>query len=297
MSTTETRLAKGALVISIDLELAWGVWDHVSPDDVDLASRLELSIVHELVALLDEYDVPATWAIVGRLMVPPRRDENLLGAPAAWFAPEAIDAVREATCPQEIGSHGYAHIYFGEHGRDELRADLRSAKELHERERLGFTSFVFPRNQVANVDLLAEVGIAVFRSHDAGLLKLAERFGKRARQLTNVAEKTIPTAPPIVFPKRHASGLVELPSSLLLLGRNGVRRVISSRVMLAKCRAGLHAAVEARGIFHLWFHPSNFYYERAKQMAVLRGTLAEARRLATNGELDLRTMGSFANAS
>jgi hypothetical protein len=65
--------------------------------------------------------------------------------------------------------------------------------------------------------------------------------------------------------------------------------------MQRKLRAGLLAASEQRGLFHLWFHPSNFYYDRAAQLRILDVALEEACRLRGRGVLDVRTMGSFAD--
>jgi len=112
----------------------------------------------------------------------------------------------------------------------------------------------------------------------------------------NLLTKVIPSAPPTVLPIRHrslAGEIVELPSSLLLLGRNGIRRAATANVLKTKMRKGLRRASLDRRVFHVWFHPSNFYADAQTQFDVLESCLLEARRLADAGEIDLRTMGSF----
>jgi hypothetical protein len=42
---------KGALTISIDLELAWGVWDRLTPDDLRMAETAERPICAAVGAL------------------------------------------------------------------------------------------------------------------------------------------------------------------------------------------------------------------------------------------------------
>ncbi|HEV7463198.1 MAG TPA: hypothetical protein VGN85_04715 [Methyloceanibacter sp.] len=58
----------GKLTISIDLELAWGVWDTVTPGRLRLAEEAERPIVAALIALFDRHAIPATWAMVAALL-------------------------------------------------------------------------------------------------------------------------------------------------------------------------------------------------------------------------------------
>ena len=48
-------MAKGKLTISIDLELAWGVWDVLTAEHIYLAETAERPICAALIELFDRY--------------------------------------------------------------------------------------------------------------------------------------------------------------------------------------------------------------------------------------------------
>jgi peptidoglycan/xylan/chitin deacetylase (PgdA/CDA1 family) len=289
----------GALCISIDVELAWGIWDKPSAEYHARCAAHEAEIIGKLVALFERYEVSATWAIVGRLL---ERDaqaaKSTAYGDAIWYAPAVIDQIRAARVAQDIGSHSYGHVYFGETPREALRRDLTDARRVHDRHGLPFTSFVFPRNQVAHLDLLREAGVRVFRSVDHGWhMAVRERLGRSAGRVANLADKLLPIAPAAVQPIAHGGGparaLIELPSSMLLMARNGLRRAVHPLAIVGKARRGLAAARRTGGIFHLWFHPSNFYYQPERQLATLDGIVAAAVKLRDRGELEIRPMSSY----
>ena len=286
-------MAGGYLCISIDLELAWGTWDRPREAQHPQCAELERVIVDRLVELLERHDVAATWAIVGRLLEPdPERRGD------AWYAPDVVDRVRRARVEQDIGSHTFAHVYFGELERAQLRADLEVARDLHARHGLGFTSFVFPRNQVEHLDLLREVGIRVFRSVDVGWhITTRSTLGTTAGRVANLVDKVLPVPPSVVQPIDRGFGLVELPSSMLLLARKGLRRAIHPMTTVAKAALGLERARREGGVFHLWFHPSNFYYDTDRQLATLDRILSRATHLRDRGEIAIRPMNTFAHSS
>jgi len=61
-------MGQGKLLISIDLESAWGVWDVLTPEHLRMAETAERPICAALVELFDRYEVPATWAVVAALL-------------------------------------------------------------------------------------------------------------------------------------------------------------------------------------------------------------------------------------
>jgi peptidoglycan/xylan/chitin deacetylase (PgdA/CDA1 family) len=290
-------MSPGALCISIDLELAWGTWDKPSAACHRLCAEKERLVVHALLELFASRAVPATWAVVGRLL------DRSGGAPATefgeriWYAPDLVEAIRNSPPGHDIGSHSFAHVYFEELDRGLLAADLRAARRIHEEHGLAFTSFVFPRNQVAHLDLLAEAGVKVFRSADVGWhTAIRKTAGTLPGRAAHLAHTLLPISPGVVQPRSHPFGLVELPSSMLLLARDGLRRLVRPEIAEMKAKLGLRRAARHGKVFHLWFHPSNFYRETDVQLGVLESILDEACAMRDRGAIDVRTMASYAQA-
>jgi hypothetical protein len=288
-------MAKGKLTISIDLELAWGVWDVLTAEQLQMAGTAERPICAALIELFDRYGVPATWAIVAALL-----DEassiSHPGSKACWFAPDIIERLVGAKVAHEIGSHSGRHIYFDNASAAEARADLEFAKDVHSANGLAFGSFIFPRGACGHLDQLARVGLHTFSHADVGWTVTARRAGGHAARIAKLVDKLLPIAPhPTVA--RQRDGLIELEKSMLLMGRNGLRRFILPPVTRAKLQLGLQRARRMGGTFHLWFHPSNFYYRRDEQLATLAWFLEHAADEAGRGHIDICTMGAYADMS
>lgn len=293
----ELPMQRGAFCISIDVEMGWGVWDRPTADYMERCLRLEIPIVERLLELFGRYDVVATWAVVGRLM------ERAGATPAGfgdgvWYDPGLVERIRAASPVQEIGSHSYEHIYFNTVGAEQAEADLAAAQRVHEAFGLPFTSFVYPRNGVAHTAALSRHGIKVYRSVDQGFHRtVARRLGSTGARAAHLLDKFSPTTPALVRPIRHPDGIVELPSSLLFMSRNGVRRLVHPSLLRQKAIRGLRAAAKHGGMFHLWFHPSNFYYDLETQFRTFESILSTAAALRDGGDLDIVPMGHFAEAA
>jgi len=285
-----------ALCLSIDVELAWGIWDRPSAEYHQLCADKERPIVAALLAMLARHDIRATWAVVGRLLE--RGDTPTSGGrhgERIWYAPDVVEAIRAAAPRHDIGSHGFAHVYFDELDPEQAERDVMAARRVHREHGLDFASFVFPRNQIAHLELLRASAIKVYRSVDRGWhIGVRQRAGRSAGRIAHLVDAMLPIAPTVVWPQRHASGLVELPGSMLLMGRNGARRLTHPRIVVQKARRGLDAARARDGIFHLWFHPSNFYYDTQRQLDVFDAILRSAAAMRERGEISVRTMSDFA---
>ena len=164
---------------------------------------------------------------------------------------------------------------------------------MHRAHSLAFKSFVFPRNAVGHLGALAQAGVRTFRGPDVGWPSRFHRFGTMVGRAANLADKFLPVAPQSVRAERR-DGLVDISGSMLLIGRNGLRRFVLPVLTRAKLAAGLRRAQASGGVFHLWFHPSNFYFRRGEQLATLAWFLERAAGEAGKGRLDIRTMGSYA---
>jgi hypothetical protein len=289
-------VSKGALCISIDLELAWGIWDQPSAEYHRMCAEKERAIVRSLLQLFSEREIAVTWAVVGRLLVRSKTfPTETVHGDRIWYAPDLFAAIREASPAHDIGSHGFAHLYFPSTPRERLREDLQAARRAHEAHGLPLTSFVFPRDQIAHPDLLAEAGLRVFRGGERGWYgAVRERLGRVPGRVAHFADKLLPLTPPLAQPRSAASGLVELPASMLVLGRYGLRRLVRPGMTELKAKLALRSAARHGSTFHLWFHPSNFYFETDVQLRVLRGILDEATTLRDRSAIEVRTMASYA---
>ena len=286
-------MTKGKLTISIDLELAWGVWDKLTPDYLRMVEIAERSICEGLIELFDRYDVPATWAVVAALL-DERSAESRPGNKTCWYAPDIIDWLVHSNAGHEIGSHGGKHVYFCDISPSEAQEDLDFASAVHADHSLPFRSLVFPRNAVGHLQLVACAGLRTFRGPDVGVFQVAHRAGRLVGRAANFADKFLPIAPTPVAAER-CGDLVDIPGSMLLLGRNGMRRFILPAVSRGKLKMGLARARRTNRIFHLWFHPSNFYYRRDEQLATLAWFLDHVADEVSRGHIEVRTMGSYAD--
>jgi hypothetical protein len=215
------------------------------------------------------------------------------GSKSCWYAPDVIERIVEAKVRQEVGSHGGRHIYFDRISSGEAQDDLDFAKSVHRAHGLGFESFAFPRNAVGHVDILARAGLRVLRGRDVGLLRTAHHGGRLAGRAANYVDQFLPVPPRPSFPDALGE-LVDIPGSMQMLGRNRLRRFLLPQVTRAKLLLGLERARRGGGTFHLWFHPSNFYYRRDEQLATLSWFLKRAADEASRGHIEFRTMGCYA---
>jgi hypothetical protein len=285
-----------ALCISIDLELMWGRWDKVDAPSIRLAEEAERPIVRRLLQLSERYQIPMTWAVVGRVFDDAYEVEDLPGSREAWFAPELVEAIQASPVAHDIGSHSHAHGYFDQLSDAEAFLDLERDLELRKRWGLPLRSWVFPCNKIGHVEKLARAGVEVYRTLDAGWLDAVRGLGPHVYSVCNLVDKILPITPPLVEAQaRSFDGCwaVALPSSTILTGRNGLRRLVSASVTRFRWRRAIEAAARQQKVFHAWFHPSNFYFDAEAQFSVLEAAFRLAAQKRDAGLLRISTMADF----
>lgn len=313
--------ACGTFTVSIDLELAWGCCDRPLRPQRRQELHRERAVVQEILRLFAKHDIRATWAIVGHLLLdqcpwtggevhseiprpinvhdtrnwffqhPPPSDPDQ----SLWYARDIVQWLLEASPTQEIASHSFCHmLYDPSHTtRPAVQADIQRARALHEAFGLPFQLFVFPRNRIGYLDLLAQAGIMSYRGNARRWYDWIPLLF--VRRLINFASYVAGTPPATVKPTIDYLGMVDVPSSMVLMSRNGLRRLVSTKSLIRKCIIGLNQAARCGETFHLWFHPSNFTYRTADQLAVLDAILQHARSLRKRGILEILTIGDQAN--
>lgn len=262
----------GTIVLSLDAELQWGFHDMADPPS-DRVERARSEWMR-LLDLLDDYSVPATWAVVGHLFLaecdgvhadhpaPPgwfdRDPGTNLDQHPGWYGPDLITAIRDAKVDHEIGSHGFSHVEIGRPEmapsvvRAELEASHRAADTMNETLR----SFVFPRNVVGNRAELAAAGFTCYRT------RYPRRLDSTPLRLPRKGIETIRGSPaPIVNPWIDEHGLVAIPPSIAIFAIEGITRdllrPVQERPVLRRIERGISAVANADGILHLWCHPND----------------------------------------
>ena len=291
----------GSVVISIDAELGWGFHDLESPPTARLESGRRGWQV--LLDQLEEFDVPTTWAVVGHLMLPSCDGEHAdHPAPEGWFerergewadreelrfCPDLVRAVLESPVDHELACHSFSHVLFGDTDttRELARAELERSLEIADDWGLSLESFVYPRNDVAHRDVLAETGFTAYRSRSP-----------TAGGVREVFETTVNGESRLVEPTVDEYGLVDVPASTFLFGFEGPARTAVEAVwedpMVAVARRGIDEAATGDGIFHLWVHPNNFVTERDDER--LRAVLSHLETRRAETDLRVETMGAVA---
>lgn len=299
--TTHPAAGRGALVISLDFELLWGMQD-LLPDDGG-AYRDNLlgarSAIPAMLELFAEFDIAATWATVGMLFAE-NREELEAWFPAAapayedprlstrgypfgnderddplHFASSIIRRIQEYP-GQEIGTHTFSHYYCLEPGQTapDFAADMQAAVGIAAARGVSLESIVFPRNQhnPAYDTILLDAGITTYRGNRAFWPDHPvdqTRYFHPARRVGRIADVYLPVA------RQNSTawsdvitecGLGNVPAHRLMVPRQ-------ARLEPVRLKRVIHEMTDAAAsgrIYHIWWHPHNFGVNQEENLGNLR---------------------------
>jgi peptidoglycan/xylan/chitin deacetylase (PgdA/CDA1 family) len=312
---------KPTFALTFDTELIWGSFDQISPKG--FASRYPdvRGTIDAVLRLLDQYDVAATWAVVGHLFLRAcQRDGSRLAHPELsarphqswrsgdwysadpctdrrrdplWYGDDILDALQSTHTPQEIGCHSFSHALYRDPAmtRAAVDADLEACIALAAARGLVLRSFVFPRNFEGHHEALQAHGFRAYRGLEP--TRQASLTGPVGRAV-RLADHLVALPPPVSTPHERLPGLWNIPASALLIPRTGLRRVVPVASQVRKAKAGLRRAKEVGGVFHLWTHPFNLASDRKTMIGMLEAILREAVDARSRGELVIEPMASIA---
>lgn len=292
----------GALVVSLDFELLWGVRDIVGPSDPyrrNVAGVWE--VLPRMLALFEEFEVAATWATVGFLFARSRAElEEFSPAikpqyrnTALWpydeptgdgerddplhYAPTLIEAVRR-TPRQEIASHTFSHYYCLEPGqsREAFAADLDSAVRIARQHGVTMRSIVFPRNQhnPDYDDVVTAAGIVCYREKPRAAIYWTDAPIHRAARLADTYLNVAGAHTTPWGEVRQGNGMCNVPASIFVRPYAPRLRALEP-FRLRRIGGSLAHAARTREIVHLWWHPHNFGVYIEENLALLRRILIQ----------------------
>ena len=329
MTRVESRPAPafGALVISLDFEIHWGVRYRYSATGPYRENLLGVRrAVPEILRQFEEFDVAATWATVGFLFAR-SRDELRKFSPAVrpayrdptlspyeeqvgdgeeddpfHYAPSLIKAIAD-TRGQEIATHTFSHYFCLEPGqtRDAFRADLASAMAIADQYGIPLRSIVFPRNQhnADYDDVLRSAGIRCIRGNTLGWMNRATRVEDTTllMRVGRVLSAYVPVSGLYTVPWHglvQSNGLCNVPASFFLRPYSPRLRHLDS-LRLRRIAQRIHRAAVAREIVHLYWHPHNFGVYLKENISILRAILETFARYRDSHGLRSLSMGDVAD--
>ncbi|MCX2837903.1 polysaccharide deacetylase family protein [Salinimicrobium sp. MT39] len=315
-------IGNGALVISLDFELLWGVFDKVDWREKKEYFLKTRQVIPQILQLFQKNEISCTWATVGMLFnesweewnqnipdVLPEYENKKLSAYSygksiqsketeeLCFAPDLIKRIKE-TPGQEIGTHTYSHYYCLEPGQgiDGFNADLTMACWIAQKFGIELKSLVFPRNQYNKeyLEICRQIGLGAVRTNPENwywkdtqkdsLLQKVFRTGDAYFGLNDKSYSDLPE----IFP-----GIQGQKASRLL--RPYSRKRFQNKKRLQRIISEMEAAAKHNQIYHLWWHPHNFGGDPKNNMKELIHILDNYKKLKVKYDFSSVTMETLSS--
>jgi peptidoglycan/xylan/chitin deacetylase (PgdA/CDA1 family) len=283
---------KASFVLSIDLELAWGVWDKLNSTNVQKIIDTERLVCENLLNIFDDNEMPVTWAVVAALLDNKNKMMGNLNQ-KAWYAPDILDNILNSKTKHLIASHSYAHKEFNTCSNEEIIEDFEKSIFFLKSFNINTDVFIFPRNNVFHLDVLKKFNFKTYRSIDQSWYKKVYKYNKLLGKISNLIDKVIPIKTNSVSPLIDKFGLTEVPTSILLISKNGIRSIVTNYSMFKKIKDGIDLAISQNECFHIWFHPSNFYYQTNKQFDLLKKIINYVNLKREQGLIEVKLLNQF----
>lgn len=305
----------GALIISLDFELMWGILDCATIEGYGKNVIAVHTVLPRILDLFKKYDIHATIAYVGFLGFKNKADllkelpvcipryENLELSPYKdafsylndekyFFAPELVELIR-STPHMELGTHTYSHYYCTESGQnlESFEQDIKYATKQVE----GMSSIVFPRNQVPRkyLQILPKYGIMTYRGNPSKLYKKTE--GRKQRLLRLIDTYINITGYNTYKQDSYEKSIpFNVPASRFLRSYEA-KRAMFDYLKLKRVKDEMRYAAKHREMYHLWWHPHNFGNNVDKNMIFLEKILKYYQYLNKKYDYQSMTMKEYSD--
>ncbi|MEL6928307.1 MAG: polysaccharide deacetylase family protein, partial [Cyanobacteria bacterium J06600_6] len=316
---------RGNIVISLDLELYWGMRDIVSINDYQQHLAGVRQAIPAILELFKRYNIHATWATVGFLFhanleqlkanlpqqQPNYQDSKLspykyIQTPDAeenqelHFCPDLLELIKQYS-GQEIGTHTFSHYYCLERGQNkaEFKADLMAAIESAKLTNTTTNSLVFPRNQYnqSYLETVADCGISSYRGNETSSIYNDEagdgdRLPKRMLRLLD-AYFNLTGHNCYSRSQLSSSYPVNIPASRFLRPYSPRLKYLDP-LRLRRITSGLKYAARQGQTYHLWWHPHNFGVNLTENLSFLENILQTYQKLNAQNKMQSLNMQEIA---
>lgn len=275
----------GIFVVSLDFELLWGVHDHETKQSFHEQILGARKAVEEMLKLFEQYQIHATWGIVGMLMAenkeeikkyspalkPQYDDLNLSSyhhmedvgenerSDVYHYAHSLITRICSYS-NQEIASHTFSHYYCGEPGQNKetFEADLCAAQKIA-KEKFGveLKSLILPRNQFVNeyMETAYNAGFVAVRGNP-------NSFAYHGKKVLARGMRLLDTYIGVCGRKSYAVESVSDKKPInvkasTFFRKYNVRLAFLEKLKVAHIKREMKRAAQKGEIYHLWWHPHN----------------------------------------
>ncbi len=319
----------GKFIISLDLELFWGMRDQRTIEQYGENIKGVHKAIPRLLAVFNKHQVKATFATVGFLffedkaellnnlpkkqpgylnknLSPYSRHFDIIGKDAEadpyHFAPHLIRLIHNYP-EQEIGTHTFSHYYCLEEGqtKEEFKADIESALKIAVKYGIQVTSLVFPRNQFNDeyLQVCQKLGIICYRGNEDSWLYKA-RNGKKeslVRRALRLVDAYINISGHNCYSDTYLKNKipVNIPSSRFLRPYSKKLKAFD-KLRLNRIHSGMTHAAKNNLTYHLWWHPHNFGINQDENFTFLEKILQHYTKLNAQFNFQSYTMTELAKA-
>ncbi len=306
----------GKFVISLDFEMMWGMHDNSNSNSHHNNVYNCYKVVPKLLEVFTDYNISATWAIVGMLMpknikqlvdqspsiIPSYQSERLspygkidllkegLLDFKLYNASELVEQIR--CCPnQEIGTHTFSHYYCNEKGQSvkQFEADLIAAHEANDFS--SYKSIVFPRNQINDAYIMkcSEYKLESYRGLSNFKIKINNNYFTKIKlsRLLSLVNTYIKISKCSSYDLEIKHGLLNIKESLFLRPYSKKLSFLEP-LKMRRIKKEMEYAAKEKKIFHLWWHPHNFGSNSDKNFLQLRELLEHF--IILNGKYDMQSL-------
>lgn len=290
----EQKKQHGYLVISLDFELFWGMFDKVTLEEYRENVLGERTAIPRMLETFSKYGIRATWATVGMLMartkdeliafLPPQhlrpmyelmdvssyrylethdigRDES---SDPYHFGPTLVKQI-QGTQGQHIGNHTFSHYYCIDSNENDatiFSRDLEAHTAIARTYGIETTTMVFPRNQPSTdaLRVCIEHGIRAYRGNEDHFLYKPRKDSEQSKLIRafRLLDHYINISGHHTYalPKKNEGEILNIPASRFLRPWNTTLRFFEW-LRMRRIKTSMTYAAKRGEVFHLWWHPHN----------------------------------------
>jgi len=312
----------GGLIISLDFEKFWGAIGTKDPQFFEKMVLQEEVIVPQILELFEEFDIHATWAVVGAMLCNDKAEiESYLNHDIIYekwqfslkekvasigenenqdkihFAQSLVEQIMHYK-NQEIGTHTFSHFYMLEEGVSEelLRQDIHAATTVMQKYGIQPKTIIMPRNQlnVAFFPVLSYAGIMIYRGRQPLFMFSKNR---NINRIVDFIDAYIPIRKNLCYTDKdieYNNSLYNVPASMFYRTYFNKLKLLES-LKLARIKMEMLSAAKKGKYFHLWWHPHNMGTNLEYNFNVLKEILLYYKKMENKYDFKSYTMFEIIN--